>query len=76
LGIGPFPDSAYGEEAFYTDWMDTKESQRLLRYQRYGFTLYQDSLMQRMRRLRRVVRPLRHPIRRIMLLHSPTLRQA
>ena len=45
-------------------------------YQRYGFAFYQDSLMTNMRRLRRAVRPLRWPIRRFMLLHSPTTRQA
>jgi nucleoside-diphosphate-sugar epimerase len=76
LGVGAFPDSAYGAEPYYTDWMDTEESQRLLQYQRYGFALYRDSLMSRMRRLRRVVRPLRWPVRRFMLLHSPTMRQA
>lgn len=48
----------------------------LLRYQRYGFALYRASLMRRMQRLRRVVRPLRRPIRRFMLLHSPTMRRA
>ena len=76
LGVGAFPDSAYGEEPFYTDWMDTEESQRLLQYQRYGFALYRDSLMRNMQRRRRVVRPFRRPIRRFMLLHSPTMRQA
>jgi nucleoside-diphosphate-sugar epimerase len=76
LGVGSFPDSAYGGEPYYTDWLDTEESQRLLQYQRYGFALYRDSLMRRMQRLRRVVRPLRRPIRRFMLLHSPTARRA
>lgn len=76
LGIGPFPDSAYGGEPLYTDWLDTEESQELLQYQRYGFAFYRDSLMRRMQRLRWVVRPLRRPIRRFMLLHSPTTRQA
>jgi nucleoside-diphosphate-sugar epimerase len=76
LGVGSFPDSAYGENPYYTDWLDTEESQRLLEYQRYGFAPYRDSQMQRMRRLRRVVRPLRWPIRRFMLLHSPTARHA
>ena len=46
MGVGSFPDSAYGEEPCYTDWLDTEESQRLLQYQRYGFALYRDSLMQ------------------------------
>ena len=76
MGVGSFPDSAYGREPYYTDWMDTEESQNLLQYQRYGFALYRESLMSRMQRLRRVVRPLRRPIRRYMLLHSPTMRQA
>jgi hypothetical protein len=76
LGVGSFPDSAYGGEPYYTDWMDTEESQRLLQYQRYGFALYRDSLMRRMQRRRLLVRPLRGPIRRFMLLHSPTMRQA
>ena len=76
LGVGSFPDSAYGGEPYYTDWMDTEESQRLLQYQRYGFALYRDSLMRRMRRVRLLVRPLRRPIRRFMLFHSPTVRQA
>ena len=76
LGVGSFPDSAYGGEPYYTDWLDTQESQRLLRSQRYGFELYRDSLMQRLRRTRLVVRPLRQPIRRFMLLHSPTMRRA
>lgn len=34
-GIGPFPESAYGHAPFYTDWMDTAESQALLGYQRH-----------------------------------------
>ncbi len=34
-GIGRFPESAYGHSPFYTDWMDTRESQALLGYQRH-----------------------------------------
>jgi nucleoside-diphosphate-sugar epimerase len=39
-GIGMPPDEAFGTKPFYTDWMDTEESQRLLKYQRYSFEQY------------------------------------
>jgi len=39
-GLGMFPDKAFGTKPFYTDWMDTAESQRLLKYQRYSFEQY------------------------------------
>lgn len=34
-GVGRLPESAYGHSPFYTDWMDTTESQALLGYQRH-----------------------------------------
>ncbi|NMN97099.1 NAD-dependent epimerase/dehydratase family protein [Antrihabitans stalactiti] len=37
LGLRPLPDSAFSEKPYATDWVDTAESQRLLRYQRYDF---------------------------------------
>jgi nucleoside-diphosphate-sugar epimerase len=39
-GLGMFPDEAFGPKPYYTDWMDTEESQRLLKYQRYSFEQY------------------------------------
>jgi nucleoside-diphosphate-sugar epimerase len=39
-GIGMPPDEAFGTKPFYTDWMDTEESQQLLKYQRYSFEQY------------------------------------
>ena len=35
-GIGMLPDEAFGHKPYYTDWMDTEESQRLLQYQRFN----------------------------------------
>jgi nucleoside-diphosphate-sugar epimerase len=37
MGIGPLPEEAFGQEEYVTDWLDTAESQRLLRYQRHSF---------------------------------------
>lgn len=37
LGIGALPEAAFGRQHYYTDWLDTAESQRLLQYQRYTF---------------------------------------
>ncbi|HEX2864362.1 MAG TPA: NAD(P)-dependent oxidoreductase, partial [Deinococcales bacterium] len=34
LGVGMLPDDAFGDRPFYTGWMDTADSQALLRYQR------------------------------------------
>jgi len=39
-GLGMFPEEAFGIKPYYTDWMDTEESQRLLKYQRYPFEKY------------------------------------
>ncbi len=37
LGIGRLPDIAFGDQPFSTDWLDTAESEALLRYQRHSF---------------------------------------
>ncbi len=37
MGIGRFPDEAFSTEPYCTDWLDTEESERLLRYQRHGY---------------------------------------
>jgi len=73
-GVGAFPDSAFGKEPFYTDWMDTQESQRLLRYQRHSFADHRRSLERQLRLVRPFFRLLRGPIRRRMLRNSPNVR--
>jgi UDP-glucose 4-epimerase len=37
MGIGMFPDKAYTKQEYVTDWLDTEESQYLLKYQRHSF---------------------------------------
>jgi UDP-glucose 4-epimerase len=40
LGVGPLPGEAFTSTPFATDWLDTRESQRLLHYQRYTLDDY------------------------------------
>jgi len=70
-GIGNFPDSAFGKDPFYTDWMDTEESERLLRYQRHSFADHRRSLERQLRFVRPLYRVLRGLIRKRMLQSSP-----
>ncbi len=37
MGMEPLPDEAFSRADYVTDWLDTEESQRLLRYQRRSF---------------------------------------
>lgn len=37
IGIGALPEEYFNTTHYYTDWLDTEESQRLLKYQRYTF---------------------------------------
>jgi nucleoside-diphosphate-sugar epimerase len=37
MGIAPLPDEAFSTAVYATDWIDTAESEALLRYQRHSF---------------------------------------
>jgi nucleoside-diphosphate-sugar epimerase len=37
MGVDPLPDQAFSTAEYATDWIDTEESQALLRYQRHSF---------------------------------------
>ncbi len=75
VGIGALSDSLFGSDPFYTDWMDTEESQRLLHYQRHDFWSYSRDLHHRMRWIRRMIRPVRWPLRRFLEYKSPYFRR-
>ena len=62
-GVGRFPPESYGTGAYYCDWLDTDESQALLRYQRIRF----DEFIGWLRRASRFTRPL-------VRLFSPLIR--
>ena len=58
LGL-ELPYTIHGREPFYTHWMDTTESQRILQFQRHDFADYTQEMQQRLRLLRLLLAPLR-----------------
>ncbi|MFH5206988.1 NAD-dependent epimerase/dehydratase family protein [Antrihabitans spumae] len=71
MGLSPLPAKAFSDKAYATDWVDTDESQRLLRYQRYDFDSITADIAATLgwkRYLMPVARPL---ARRSMLKMSP-----
>lgn len=73
-GIGMLPDEAFGTTPFSLDWLDTDESQRLLRYQRLTFDDFLRDMAAASRVRRSVVRVLRPAVRRWILYQSPYYR--
>ncbi len=74
MGVGMLPERAFGTEPYYTDWLDTAESQRLLNYQRHSF----DDVMQQLARVvgykRQLVALARPAVRWYLLRMSPFYR--
>ena len=67
LGIEMFPDEAFTELSFYTDWLDTEESQRLLAYQRHTWAQYSRALSDEFRTVRWLIWPVRPLLRNWIL---------
>jgi nucleoside-diphosphate-sugar epimerase len=71
VGVGRLPLEAFGERAFYTDWMDTSESQRLLSYQRKNYADYLQEIERGMGLGKWFVRALRPLVQAYLLDRSP-----
>ena len=69
-GIGGLPEEAFGHGEFYTDWMDTGESQRLLGYQTRSFDDFRRECQRELRWVRWLVTPLRPLARWALLRYS------
>ena len=69
-GLGRFPLEAYGSGAYYCDWLETDESQSLLRYQRISFDEFIGQLRKESRLTRPLVRMASPLIRSYMLRYS------
>jgi nucleoside-diphosphate-sugar epimerase len=76
LGIGMLPEEAFGADPFCTDWLDTEESQRVLRYQRYDLMDFASELKRRLGWRRLLTRPLRPVVRRWLAAQSPYYSEA
>ncbi len=78
LGLGMLPAAAFSPIPYPTDWLDTAESQAVLRYQTRTFTDYLAELARAVRLWRPWLRALRPWVRFYLLRQSPylNLRQA
>jgi UDP-glucose 4-epimerase len=74
IGIGMLPEQAFSGKPFSTDWIDTEESQSLLRYQRYTLDDYLNELSARLGLLRPLARIFRPLVRAALLARSPYYR--
>ena len=76
MGVGMLPDAAFSETPFCTDWLDTRESEALLHYQRHTY----DDFCRDVARLagwrRGMVRTFRPLVRAWLLARSPYYRRA
>jgi nucleoside-diphosphate-sugar epimerase len=67
MGVEPLPDEAFSDKVYATDWIDTEESQRLLRYQRHTFDDITEAVAASLGWKRRLV-PVASPLARAALL--------
>lgn len=70
LGLEGIPPEAFGDRNYYTDWMDTKESQRLLDFQRVTWADFRRSLDRNLGLYRWLLLPLRPLARQYLLSYS------
>jgi nucleoside-diphosphate-sugar epimerase len=54
-GMAPMPDSAFSTRPFYIDYMDTREAQRILEFQRFDFDDYIRDVQKGIPALRRLL---------------------
>jgi nucleoside-diphosphate-sugar epimerase len=70
MGMGTLPDRAFAAVPFPTDWLDTADSQRLLRYQRHTLEDYVQDLRSRLGFRLHLIRALRPLVRYLLLKQS------
>ncbi|HHH83472.1 MAG TPA: NAD(P)-dependent oxidoreductase [Chloroflexi bacterium] len=73
VGIGMLPEEAFTDETYPTDWLDTTESQRVLRFQRRTLADYIQELRGRLGFRRELIRIFR-PIIRLWVLSKSRAR--
>jgi UDP-glucose 4-epimerase len=74
MGVGMLPEKAFTTVPFPTDWIDTAESQRVLRYQQRDLDDYVQELTKLMGVKRHLIRLFRPIVRAFLLRRSPYLR--
>jgi nucleoside-diphosphate-sugar epimerase len=71
LGVGMLPEEAFTTTPFATDWIDTAESQRLLRYQRHTLDDYVQDMKTLLGYKRHLIHACRPLVRYVLLKQSP-----
>jgi nucleoside-diphosphate-sugar epimerase len=71
LGVGMLPDEAFSTEPYPTDWLDTAESERVLRFQKHTLDDYVDEMRHKLGWRRTLVRLFRPAVRAWLLRQSP-----
>lgn len=72
LGIAPLPDTAFGRSPYYTCWLDTEESERVLRFQRHSAADIERDLSRRLAPLKPLIGLARPIVRwRLLSLSGP-----
>jgi nucleoside-diphosphate-sugar epimerase len=64
-------ESDFGEHPLYADWADTRESQRLLKYQHHSFEDFKRENYDAFRRIRPIVKPFSPVIKQLIRLLPP-----
>lgn len=70
MGVGMLPEEAFSSVPFPTDWLDTVESQRLLRYQRFVLEDYVQDMKDRLGHRRHLIQAFRPLISYLLLQQS------
>jgi nucleoside-diphosphate-sugar epimerase len=73
VGIGALPAEAFSTVSYHTDWLDTSESEHLLRYQRHSFEDFVRETRRSVGPARIAIQLLRPLLRWALLRHSPYL---
>jgi UDP-glucose 4-epimerase len=73
VGLGMLPEEAFTSVPFPTDWLDTSESQRVLKFQRYTLEDYIEGVKAKLGPRRFFVRLFRPIIRAWILSKSPLM---
>jgi len=76
MGVGMLPDKAFSSTPFPTDWVNSTESQRLLRYQQRDLEDYIVEMVDLLGFKHLLIRWFRPFIRRWLLLKSPHYRRS
>ncbi|MFF1943516.1 NAD-dependent epimerase/dehydratase family protein [Rhodococcus qingshengii] len=73
MGLEPLPERAFSGKEYVTDWVDTEESQRLLRYQSRSFDDITADIAATLGWKRWIIPAIKPVVRRSMLKMSPYL---